>query len=91
MEVKLYEFTDRDEAHRKLEACIRGKYPHAECREDTNAEKPYQVWSAGEAKVVRDGQSDEQFVPSTDPVELDDAVLDRLAEKLIERLERRGG
>jgi len=43
---KLYETKDRDESHRKLEEVLRdGKHTLAECREDPNAELPYQVWS----------------------------------------------
>jgi hypothetical protein len=42
----LYETADRDESHRMLEKILaEGKHPRAECREDANAEKPYQVWS----------------------------------------------
>lgn len=42
----LYEGTDRDKAHAELEKVLKaGKNPAAECREDSNAEKPYQVWS----------------------------------------------
>lgn len=46
----LSEFTGRDEAHQELEAVLReGAYPGAECRENPNAEKPYQVWSGSES------------------------------------------
>jgi hypothetical protein len=41
----LADFADRDEAHQHLATVRGGEYPNAECREDPNAEKPYQVWS----------------------------------------------
>lgn len=70
--MKLYEYKDRDESHRQLEAVLKdGTYPSAECREDPNAEFPYQVWT-GPASSERDGQAPPEVkkeapVPIIDP------------------------
>lgn len=45
----LFETTDRDAAHARLEK-EQKKNSKSECREDANAEKPYQVWDGPEAK-----------------------------------------
>lgn len=53
MATMLFEFENRDEAHAKAEE-IRGEYPRAECREDYNQPKPFQVWD--EADPIRQSQ-----------------------------------
>ena len=42
----LADFKDRDEAHQHLAGILSADpKSKAECREDNNAEKPFQVWS----------------------------------------------
>lgn len=84
----LYEGTDRAAAHAFLDALDRRKYRKAECREDANAEKPYQVWSGPEEWVPAPP------TPEPDPASVlaaEDALLDRLAERLVEKLAERQG
>ena len=42
--VLLFATADRAEAHAYAES-VRDEYPRAECREDPNEDRPYQVWS----------------------------------------------
>lgn len=59
----IFSTKNRHEAHGRLEEVLaEGEHPRAECREDPNAEEPYQVWSASE---VRDNSSTE---PTNDPL-----------------------
>jgi hypothetical protein len=45
----LFETVDRHAAHEKLAELLKQKkYAKAECREDSNSEKPYQVWDGPE-------------------------------------------
>lgn len=80
--VKLFEFKNRHEAHLKLEEVLaEGQHPRASCREDPNAPEPYQVWS--------DGPEPHILPPEAAPAAAlsEDELLDRLAAKLLERLE----
>lgn len=84
----LHEGTDRAEAHAFLDALDRKKHPKAECREDANSEKPYQVWSGPEEWVPAPP------TPEPDPEALlaaEEALLDRLAERLVAKLAERKG
>lgn len=46
----LFATTDRAEAHARAEL-ERATYPACECREDHNADEPYQVWSGPFVRV----------------------------------------
>jgi hypothetical protein len=78
---KLHAFKNRDEAHKKLEEVLAaGLHPGASCREDLNEPEPYQVWSNGpEAHVL----------PPEPAAMSEDDMLDRLAAKLLERMEKK--
>lgn len=80
-------FTDRGESHAALEAARAGKYPMAECREDPNSDTPYQVWDGPEEWVMP--------APAEPPdpalvLAQENAVLDRLAERVVAMLAERG-
>lgn len=91
MPTKLFETSDRDEAHRKLEEVLgmtrdaeghilKGAPLHAsaECREDHSKEKPYQIW---------DGPEERPDQPSPAPVPTSlDALATLVAEKLAAKL-----
>lgn len=77
MPILLDRFDDRDRAHARLaEVLASGDYPRAECRENHNAELPYEVWDSPEYKA-----------PGVTPAAADeDSLLERLAAKLTEKL-----
>ncbi len=82
----LFASKDRDEAHVELVAVLKeGKHPLAECRELHNEDAPYQVWD-GPARPPdwQDMRIQDPF-PAAEP-EITDDLLDRLAQKLLERM-----
>lgn len=55
----IFETDDQRESHEKLIE-VQKKHPLAECRVDLNREKPFQVWTAPDARTrVGDPVSDE--------------------------------
>ena len=86
MAIKLFETNNRDESHQKAEE-LRSQYPEAECRENIGT-NTYQVWSCS---------SPPPEAPSPVPVivisdaELSDTLIDRLAERLLERMAKKDG
>lgn len=47
----LAEFAERDQSHQFLaDVLAAGDHPQAECRENRNEPKPYQVWSGPEPR-----------------------------------------
>jgi hypothetical protein len=81
--IKLYSFKDRDESHKKLEQVLaEGIYPRASCRENTNEPEPYSVWSDGPEPHILPPEP-----PKKEPM-TEDEMLDRLAIKLLARLDK---
>lgn len=88
---KVFSSKDRDAAHLALAWILaeghpsEGSMPLAECREDHNEEEPYQVWSA--PKRDPNWQDLRMKDPFPSPkVDITEELLDRLSEKLLERM-----
>lgn len=75
----LFASNDRAVAHEELERVI-GSNPRAECREDPNSEKPYQVW---------DGPQDWEQAPSSPPLQADAPPPPSLSDEDIDRIAKR--
>jgi len=82
--VKLFGTKDRDTSHAKLEEILKlGEYPRASCREDINDPlEPYTVWSDNPDPYIREPEP-----PAARPM-TEDQMLDALAVKLLERLNK---
>jgi hypothetical protein len=90
MAKRLFESGDRDAAHQHLEKILAGgKHPLAECREDPNEEKPYQVWDGADPRPESPPASSSPELASTTIV-LDDDAIDQLADAVAARLGRAG-
>jgi hypothetical protein len=82
--IKLHVFKIRDDAHRKLaEVLASGEHPRACCREDTNDQEPYQVWSDGPEPHVLPPE------PHKAAAITEDEMLDKLAIKILAHLDKK--
>lgn len=85
----VFSYTDRDKAHQKLVKMLAsGKHPAAECREDPNSDKPYQVW---DKPYVKPEPTEEEILESQlAAIEIrDPAILNALADQIAVRLKER--
>jgi len=78
----IFTSTEREKAHAELERVLKkGDHPRAECREYHNQPEPYQVWDEPEPWV----QTPPTPKPAAEP-DISDALLDKLAAKLLEKM-----
>lgn len=87
----LFESESREDAHHELDRVLKkGTYPLAECREDPNAQKPFQVWSA---PVPASQTPHTPPAPPSEPmpvlIDLADEAIEKLADALADKVAER--
>lgn len=81
----LFETDDRDAAHKELEK-VRKEHPAAECREDSNAELPYQVWDGPEEWIPQEPAPEEKPAQKELNVRFTDEELEKIGAAVAKHL-----